>query len=152
DYFGSRFPDQTLGPGLLFPNRNLSIPAQDDLGWKDITPRGGAVYDLKGDGKTALRFSVAKYLLGQGLNGLASNPNPIDTLSWVATRSWTDSNRNGIPDCNYLTFTANGECGQLSDANFGLLVPSQTYNPDILRGWGHRQYNWEISAGVQRQL
>jgi len=152
DYFGSNFPQQTLGPGLLFPNRNLVIPAQDDLSWKDITPRFGAVYDLLGDGKTAVRVGVAKYLLGQGLNGLASNPNPINTLSSQATRSWTDANHNGIPDCNYLQVSPNGECGQLSDANFGSLVPGATYDPNILGGWGHRQYNWEFSAGIQHQL
>jgi len=152
DYFGSNFPEQVLGPGLLFPDRHLVIPAQDDLSWKDITPRFGAVYDPVGDAKTAIRVGVAKYLLGQGLNGLASNPNPVNTLSSAANRSWTDANHNGIPDCSYLTVAANGECGQLSDANFGSLVPGATYDPNILTGWGHRQYNWEFSAGIQRQI
>jgi len=156
DYFGSGFPDQVLGPGLLFPNRNVNVPATSALNWKDITPRLGVVYNLFGSGRTAIRASASKYLLGQGLNGLASNTNPINTLSSIATRSWTDTNRNGIPDCDLLNPAANSNlgdaCGALSDQNFGSLVPGATYDPNLLGGWGHRNYNWEFSAGVQHQL
>lgn len=156
DYFGSGFPDQVLGPGLLFPNRNVNVPAQSALNWKDITPRFGVVYNVFGDGKTAVRASASKYLLGQGLNGLASNPNPINTLASIATRSWTDTNGNGVPDCELLNPLGNSNrgdaCGALSDQNFGSLVPGATYDPNLLGGWGHRNYNWEFSAGVQRQI
>jgi len=61
-------------------NRNITFPAQDDLNWKDISYRSGLVYDVRGDGKTAVRFAANKYLLGQTLNGLGTNPNPILTL------------------------------------------------------------------------
>jgi hypothetical protein len=46
----------------------------------------------------------------------------------------------------------NGECGQISNLNFGNPVPSTTYDPDILRGWGKREYNWEGSVSVQHQV
>jgi hypothetical protein len=31
-------------------------------------------------------------------------------------------------------------------------VPSTTYDPDILSGWGKREYNWEGSVSVEHQL
>jgi hypothetical protein len=155
DYFGSGFPEQTLYPGFLLPNRNKTLPAQDELNWKDITPRAGVVYDLFGNGKTAIRFSAAKYLLAQNLNGMASNSNPVNTMVLNASRSWTDTNKNFVPDCNLLNPLANSgadTCGALSDSNFGTLVPGSAYDPDLIGGWGHRNYNWEFSAGVQHQL
>ena len=47
---------------------------------------------------------------------------------------------------------ANGECGALSNENFGTVVTNLTYDKDTLTGWGKRNFNWEFSAGVQREL
>ena len=58
DYFSTYFPAQTLGPGTLLPTRNLSFPETPWYGYKDISPRLGAVYDLFGDGKTAVKASL----------------------------------------------------------------------------------------------
>jgi hypothetical protein len=38
------------------------------------------------------------------------------------------------------------------NANFGKPVPGAVYDPDLMRGWGRREYNWEFSAGVQREI
>src|SRR4030095_16102619 len=46
----------------------------------------------------------------------------------------------------------NGECGQISNLAFGNPIPSTTYDPDILKGWGKRGYNWEGSVAVQQEL
>src|SRR5215467_158830 len=113
DWFKSSFPEQQLGPGSALvglQNRNINFPAQDDLNWKDITYRSGVVYDVRGDGKTAVRFAANKYLLGQTLNGLGTNPNPILTLQTTASRGWTDTNKNFIPDCDLSNRGLNGEC------------------------------------------
>src|SRR5439155_3019556 len=43
--------------------------------------------------------------------------------------------------------------GAISDRNFGQSNPNATrYDPDILRGWGVRDYLWEVSTEIQRQL
>ena len=68
---------------------------------KDVTVRIGESYDLFGNGKTALKVSVGKYPLGVSTIG-----NPAGIVNTV-TRSWTDTNRNFIPDCNLLNLQAN---------------------------------------------
>jgi hypothetical protein len=147
------FPEQHLGPGPLVPTRELTFPKQDNLKWKDINPRLGAAYDLLGNGKTAVRVSLGRYQQGIGTtNGLAGEPNPVNRLVLSTTRAWTDANRDFVPDCDLLNTAANGECGAMANANFGKQIPGATYDPDVLTGWRHRNFNWEFSTGVQQEV
>ena len=152
DYFGTSFPEQHVGPGPLTPARNVTFPAQDNLAWHDLTYRTGASYDLRGDGKTAVKVTFSKYLLGQTLNALGSTPNPVNAMVQVATRSWIDADRNYVPQCDLTNPLANGECGPTAPSAFGSTRPAETFDPQLLTGWGHRQRNWEFSAGVQHEL
>ncbi len=159
DYFGTSFPEQHLGPGPLVPTRDLTFPAQDNLHWKDITYRTGVSYDLRGNGKTAVKVTLGKYLLGQTLNGLGSSPNPFNALALSTTRTWTDANGNFKPDCNLLNGAAQdlraggGDfCGVWSNTSFGKTVPQDTFDPNLLGGWGNRQYNWEFTTAVQHEI
>jgi hypothetical protein len=158
DYFSDSFPEQTVGPALLAPNRNITFPAQANVAWHDVTPKSGMVYDLFGNGQTALKVSLNKYLQGM-LSGVATTPNPVSTLVTSTTRSWTDANSNYIADCDLKnpaaqdTRATGGDfCGQMANANFGQVVPGATFDPATLRGWGQRNYNWEVSAGAQQRL
>ncbi|MEO8258782.1 MAG: hypothetical protein ABI868_15640 [Acidobacteriota bacterium] len=118
----------------------------------------GIAYDLFGNGRTAIKVSLNKYLQGM-LSGVATTPNPVSTIITSTTRAWTDANLNYVADCD-LTIApaqdnraAGGDfCGQMLNANFGKVVPGATFDPDSLRGWGQRNYNWEFSAGVQQRL
>jgi carboxypeptidase family protein len=156
DAFQSSFPEQTVGPAPLTPTRNITFPEQDNLNWKDISYRTGFVYDLGGNGKTAIKVALNKYLLGQTLNGIGRNPNPVLALTQSVNRSWTDANRDFIPQCDLLNPLQNGfggdVCGQISDLSFGTLRPADLYDKDLTTGWGHRPQNWEFSVGVQREL
>jgi carboxypeptidase family protein len=164
DMFQSSFPEQRIGPGLLVPNRDLVFPAQDNLDWKDITYRSGAAWDVFGTGKTAVKITLNKYLQGQGLNALAIDPAPGNLLVQNANRSWNDSfygpgdprTGNFAPDCvlDARVPGANGECGPLSNTDFGALSsrPAATFSKDLMTGWGHRAYNWEFSTSVQHEI
>ena len=45
-------------------------------GYNDITPRMGAAYDVFGNGKTALKVNLGKYLQGASVSNLAYGANP----------------------------------------------------------------------------
>ena len=157
DYFANSFPEVHIGPAQLAPNRDYTVPRQANIAWKDITPKLGVSYDLFGTGKTALKASANKYLQNGG-GGFGTDTSILgggqasNTLITSTTRSWTDTNRNFVPDCDLINTAANGECGAMANANFGKAVPSRTYDPAVMKGWGARGYNWEFSAGVQHEL
>jgi hypothetical protein len=160
DHFESYFPPQTLGPAPLVPNRNLTFPETPMADWSDITPRVGSAFDLFGDGKTALKISIGKYVLAEGLQGTyGDTDNPVNRLANIVTRSWIDQNHNFVPDCNLsnplaqdLRSSGGDLCGVVSDTNFGGSTASLNYDPKVLNGWGTRPYQWEFSASAQHQL
>ena len=151
DFTNTSTPEQSLGVGALVPNRNATFAAQEGLSWHDVTPKTGLAYDLFGNGHTAIKMTLGKYLQGQ-LTGLASSLNPISTLVTSATRTWSDTNRNFVPDCDLLNTAANDECLALSNPNFGTVVRGSSFDPALLSGWGKRNYNWEFSTSVQQRV
>jgi Carboxypeptidase regulatory-like domain len=158
DHFASSYAAQTLTPAPLAPTRNVSFPAGPITSWNDVTPRFGVSYDLFGNGKTALKATANRYLAGQGSGGLANATNPLNTFVSTATRPWTDGNKNYVPDCDLLNpalqdnrASGGDSCGAVNPL-FGTVGPGSTYDPAVLTGWNHRDYNWEFSAGVQREL
>ena len=151
DHYRNGFPAQTIGPAPLFPNRNLSFPETSNLRWHDLTPRLGASYDLFGNGKTAAKVTLGKYLQGMP-NGVAESLNPISTLVTNTTRGWVDSDRDYMADCDLTNPAANGECQGIANTNFGRPVSAAFAEDDLIRGWGLRHYNWEFSAGVQHEV
>ncbi|MES1255746.1 MAG: carboxypeptidase regulatory-like domain-containing protein, partial [Acidobacteriota bacterium] len=154
DYFHSYFDPVTLGPIALAPTRNVSFPATEGATFKDVTVRAGAAYDVFGNGKTAVKMSLNKYL-GAQLGSSATYAglmNPVNLVVTSTTRSWTDSNKNFVPDCELQNTARNGECGALANLAFGLPVTNTTYDPSVVNGYGLRSNNWELVAGVQQQL
>ena len=153
-YASIGWPEQHLGPSPLTPTRDLTFPAQRAfVSWHDLTPHLGAAYDLFGDGKTAVKVSLNRYLESLSAGApIAQDPNPLSNLITQTTRSWNDANRNYVPDCNLMSPVANGECGAMANASFGLPVAGATYDPALIHGWGKRGYNWEFSTGVQHEV
>jgi hypothetical protein len=154
DYFANNFPDQTLGPTVWTPNRNVVIPGIDYYNMKDITPRVGVVYDLTGNGRTAIKAAWGKYMAG----GNPVTGNPIFNLSNVVSRSWTPSLPFGdpnyyTPQCDLHNPNANGDCGAISNLNFGQVGKSTTtIDPATYTGWGNRSWSQEFSVSVQQEL
>ena len=153
DYYGNSQPEQHLGPTVFTPGRDITLPASSNLSWHDVTPKLTSSFDLFGNGRTAVKISLNRYVesLAAGA-GLPAAVNPLNNIVNSTTRSWTDANRNFTPDCDLRNPAANGECGGFANLAFGTVRPGVTYDPELMRGWFKRGYNWEFAAGVQHEL
>ena len=152
DYFNGYVPAQHVPatPNGWLPERDYAQVNNVPL-WKDLNPRVGAAYDLFGDGKTALKASLGRYV-NRSVVEIANANNPIVASVNQVNRAWTDSNGNYAPDCDLASRVANGECGPLQNQNFGNPVVTTRYSDSVLKGFGVRPYNWDMSAELQRQI
>jgi hypothetical protein len=121
-------------------------------GYHDLTPRFGAAYDLFGNGRTAIKVSIGKYLQGAATNEAYTITNPASTLVVSVNRAWTDPNGNRVAECDFLSPVTSGECGPWQNLNWGRTVQTTDVNPDVLDGWNRRTWDWQFSAGVQQEL
>jgi hypothetical protein len=149
DFYRTSYPTQTLGPNAFTPNRNVTFQAGKVASFNDVTPKLGVAYDLFGNGKTALKASLSKYVQQMSYGGtFGESATPAVRTVQTVTRAWTDRNTNFIPDCDLLNLQANGECDIVNNLAYGNPIPSTTYDPATLSGWGKRGYNWETSVGI----
>ncbi len=142
----------TLNPGIRFEAIRGSVPEQSAPGgrfvparsfaaienlpnWKNWAPRIGAAYDLFGNGKTAVKGSVGKYMQ-QEATGFAAKYNPLQEGSDIVT--WTDLNGNDIAEDNELGAANNATLGVRRNIN---------PDPDL-----QRPYQILYNLGVQHQL
>jgi hypothetical protein len=153
DKFTAYFPQGQVGPVRWIPTPVIT-PATETTNQNDITVRGSAAYDLFGDGKTAVKVSLGKYVLAEDShnNALGGQAAPMNRIPISTNRSWNDANRNFVVDCDLLNAATNGECGPWANQSFGTRVFETTIDPKLAFGWGVRPYNWSFSAGVQREL
>jgi len=144
----------TISPGIRFELFNTFVPAEaaaagrfvpyrqfdkiENLpNWKDAAPRFGAVYDLRGDGKTALKMHVGKYMQAFSTVGFAAVYNPMVIAS--DRRTWTDTNGDDIAQDN--------EIGPVNTPFNISGVSNRVPDPNI-----KRPYQWEYNVGIQREV
>lgn len=127
--------------------------------WRDISPRLGASYDIFGNGKTALKFSVGRYVKPETTD-ITNRTNPAGTVAGSTTRTWNDSlfgvgdprTGNYAPDCDLTSRVANGECGAMDNRNFGTSVITTRFDPRVTDGFDVRPFHWDISSSLQHEL
>ena len=154
----SWYPEQQVGPSRFLPTPIVFPETKGVDSYTDISPRIGVAYDVFGDGRTALKANVGKYLEGVGTSGNYANANPTLRLptslgafnTQGVTRSWTDSNTNLVPDCDLtnsaaqnLTASGGDVCGVMSNVRFGQNVLTNNFDPALLEGWGVRPVRLE---------
>jgi len=137
DYIKSSIRDQTAPAGRFAPER---VFTQADYPYiprfTDISPRFGVAYDLFGNGKTAVKGALGRYLQNFGDN-LAANYNPMSGASTTAT--WTDPNRDDIAQ--------ESELGPLANPNFW--APAGRPVPDRDQ---QRPYQMLYNVAVQHEV
>jgi len=128
--------------GRFVPVRHFD-GIEDVPNWRDWAPRFSAVYDLRGDAKTALKFSLNRYNQ-QRSTGIADNYNGLVSAT-SSSLAWTDLNRDDIAQgargCVYLTAGCEINFGQLS-SNFGTAA---------LNRYGNFPRTWNLESAVELQ-
>jgi hypothetical protein len=169
DHSSSWYPEQTEGPSKFLPTAVTFPETKGVQGYKDITPRVGMAYDLFGNGRTAVKANIGKYLEGMGLSNNWANANPTNRVPLSpgvtifgpagVTRAWTDANGNFTPDCNLSSPAlqdnrgSGGDfCAALQNQAFGTPTLTNSFDPALLTGWGVRSSDWTLGASVQQQI
>ena len=151
DYLNGYVPAQQMPATRFVPARDFA-PVHGTPNYTDLNPRLGVSYDLFGTGRTALKVTLGRYV-EFAKTSLVSANNPVTTSVISVSRTWSDVNGNYVPDCDLKNFATNGECGAISDLNFGKNNPGATrYADDVLHGFGHRNFLWDFGTEVQQQL
>jgi hypothetical protein len=122
------------------------------LGYHDINPRAGVAWDVFGTGKTSVKANFGKYLQAANNDAQFIIANNATTFQQTTTRTWADANTNFTADCDLRNPAANGECGPWANSNFGNPLVTTVVNPDVLKGWGVRPYDWQYGLSVQQEI
>jgi hypothetical protein len=111
--------------------------------WKDWAPRFSAVYDLLGNGRTALKYSLNRYNQIR-TTGIAANYNAF--LSQTATLPWRDVNGDDI---------AQGERGCAGYPIVGCEIDYRGLSPNFgiaaLNEYGNYPRTWNLENAVELQ-
>ena len=119
--------------------------------WKDVSPRVGFSWDVFGDGKTAIKASVARYVAGQNI-AVADDVNPVSALGITDRRPWTDLDNNRLPYDAAGNFQLNELAASTATATFGTNTSTTSYAPDVLDGWFKRGFNMEYTIAAQHEV
>jgi hypothetical protein len=161
EHLSDYFPEQRMGPNRFLPTAVI-FPAEDGpLHQKDLMPRFGASYDVFGNGKTAVKFFMGRYVTTFNTVDEWANFSPAGINRFQSTdqRGWDDftypvgdpRRGNFVPDCSFLDPAANGECG-LGNPFFGKSLPSNSIDPAFVDGWNTREYSWDLTTGITQEI
>ena len=149
DYLSMGYPAADLPAGPFTPARHVDALSGVPQ-WTDINPRVGASWDIFGNGRTAVKASAGRYNQ-LSRSDMTRRFHPFSSSINSAFRGWTDSNNNFIPDCDLSNFLLNGECGQISNLNFGKFLPQATqFDDSVIKH--NRDFLWDVNLEIDHEL
>jgi len=154
EHLGDSFPEQRIGPNRFIPEAVVFPAGDGPLSLNDFMPRFGASYDLFGNGKTAVKAFLGRYVSTTNTvdEWINYSPAGLGHFTTQVNRPWTDGNGNWVPDCDLLNGAPNGECGPYSNPLFGQFVDPLTLDPDTTTGWNKREFSWDFNVGVTQEV
>jgi hypothetical protein len=155
DHLATNYPDQFFGGPAFNASASTLIdyPSRSTQGvsWNDVTVRTGAAYDLFGNGKTAVKFNLGKYMEAFSATNTDLDLNPLIRNTVSTTRTWTD-NGDFVVNCDLANKKLNGECGAMDNQSFGTAAFTRSYDTDFVTGSGVRPYNWGLGLSIQQEV
>jgi len=142
-------PPHSTPAGLFIGARDFQS-VKNVPSFKDISPRLGIAWDVRGDGKTAVKAQLGRYVNTE-TTVIAVLNNPAYAITTNVNRTWNDANGDYVPDCDLQLSTANGECGD-QNGELGSLATVNSWADDAKEGFGNRGYQWQGSVTVQQEL
>jgi hypothetical protein len=128
--------------GRFVPARRFEA-IHDLPNWKNWAPRFSMVYDVFGNGKTALKYSLNRYNQAR-TTGIAAEYNPL--RSQTATLPWRDVNGNDV---------AEGERGCTGFPRVGCEIDFSNLSPNFglaaLNEYGAYPRTWNLESALELQ-
>jgi len=148
DMFDGWTPAAAVMPSRFTPGFSFN-KVSDAPTYRDVSPRLGLAWNVRGDGKTAFKASAGRYVAAQG-TGNAQVFNPARAISTSTTRTWADANSDFVVQGNGSNPLANGELGPSTNPSFGSPVIIRSFSDDFATK--NRQYTWQYSVSVDQEL
>jgi len=163
EYLDNEIKAETAPAGRFVPARSYSAITCSTISgiscFKDWAPRLGVVYDVFGNHKTAIKGGIGKYdipIVQSNLN----NFNPMfltsESVTWVGAPTTACQVTPGLTLATMTTGNPNcipvgtgfgvGNIGANPNPTFGI-APNISLDPNY-----HREYDWQFSLGVQREV
>ncbi len=132
--------------------RFANIPAFNDIKmptWKTFSPRSAVVYDLSGNGRTAVRFGFNRFEAA-ATTTLAELYDPASGNTITTTATWNDKNKDDIAQgargCNFVSDPGCEINFATVPANFGV-VSLASPDPNL-----KRPYVDQINLGLTHEI
>ena len=161
EYLRDSFERQQMGPNVFVPTA-VVFPAEDGpLHQKELLPRFGVSYDVFGNGRTAAKFFMGKYVTTANTVDEWLNYSPAGIGRFVAEqdRSWADNDHDFVVDCELLNPIAQSPAltGSVDDCGagnpfFAQPISPLTVDPATTDGWNTREYSWDLNLGIVQEI
>ena len=136
DWFQNSVPGGTREAGFFAPELTLPDPLVENIpNWKNYNGRFGGAFDLFGDGSTAVKASIGRYVANEG-TGVTQGFNPIYPYGCSGNSAFVERSERGLDGAQPRRHAADRggralEQPELRDVDH----QRRQYDPTLQRAW-----------------